>query len=61
MCRSASSIVTTSAATESLQSCRETIRQMLVNGGDGGVGGCSGPLLGQFEVTAPSLQNFKLN
>jgi hypothetical protein len=30
VCRSASSVMTTSAATKNLQSCRETIRRMLV-------------------------------
>jgi Pyruvate/2-oxoacid:ferredoxin oxidoreductase delta subunit len=29
VCRSANSVVTTSAATKSLQSCRETIRRVL--------------------------------
>lgn len=43
VCRRASSVMTTSAATKILQSCRETIRRMLVECVvNGGVGGCSG-------------------
>ena len=66
VCGSANTIVTTSAATKSLQSCRETIRRMLVECVVMAVlASFRGSLLirGQSEVTAQSLsrpQNFKL-